>query len=70
MHSRAKKVAAALAAVESFLAEEVHISGGIAAATSAAAGSALSPWAFAGRLAQLNARMGATPRGPRDLGNK
>ena len=69
MHLRAKKVAAALAAVESFLAEETHARGGVAVATTAASGG-ISPWVLAGRLALMNARMGSAPRGPHTLRSK
>jgi hypothetical protein len=60
VQSRTKKVAAALAAVEAFLAAERGAQSSIAFARSvsgAAGGRALSPWALAGRLALMNSRM-------------
>jgi hypothetical protein len=66
VHPRTKKIAAALAAVESFLAEEAHASAvfGMAAGSPARVGP--SPWVLAGRLALMSSRMGAAPRGPRN----
>ena len=64
VQSRTKKVAAALAAVESYLAEEHAGSAAVAlAAGDSSARARTSPWALAGRLALMNARMGAAPRG-------
>jgi len=65
VQSRTKKVAAALAAVEAFLAAERDTRGSVAfagSASSAPSGRALSPWALAGRLALMNSRMGSAPR--------
>ncbi len=68
VQSRTKKVAAALAAVESYLAAEragssVVTLGSDEWATSR--GREISPWALAGRLALMSALMGAAPRGTR-----
>jgi len=69
VQSRTKKVAAALAAVEEFLAEERRAQGGIVIADGASrspGSRTLSPWALAGRLALMNSRIGSAPRRTRN----
>jgi hypothetical protein len=66
VQSRTKKVAAALAAVEEFLAAERRAHGTIAIADGASGSRTLSPWVLAGRLALMNSRMGSAPRRTRN----
>jgi hypothetical protein len=61
MSNRTKKVAAALAAVEILLAEEAAAARSLPVLQQHGAGST-SPWALAGRLALMSARMGSASR--------
>jgi len=62
MNIRAKKVAAALAAVEILLAEEAASQRLALSQRSGPAGT--SPWALAGRLSLMSARMGSGSQHP------
>jgi hypothetical protein len=64
MSNRTKKVAAALAAVEILLAEEASAARSLVMSRPSGSG-ATSPWALAGRLALMSARMSPGSRSSR-----